>query len=59
MKKNKTSKSCRVIVESVKSISGSPINDLIVFMLSVRNEPEEAKLNITTISDGKGGRIFL
>lgn len=45
--------------QSSELLSDNPLVNLIVSMLSVRTETEEAKLNMTTISDGKGGRIYL
>lgn len=46
-------------VEIVDVSSNSPLLDLITLMSSVQTNTPEAKQNETTISDGKGGQIYL
>jgi len=60
IKDHKGSKSRnRLTARTSQTSSDHPMYDLINLMSSVRSNPEETKLNVTTISDGKGGRIFL
>lgn len=39
--------------------SRSPLSNLVLIMKSVKTNVSEAASNQTTISDGKGGRIYL
>ena len=56
---NKSQARPTVNIEKVDVSSNSPLLDLIILMSSVQTNTLEARLNETTISDGKGGQIYL
>lgn len=56
---NKSQAKPATSVEKVDVSPNSPVLNLVTLMSSVPTNTPEAKLNETTISDGKGGQIYL
>lgn len=49
----------KTLLQTSLELIENPIFSLVEVMRSVKTDTPEAELNVTTISDGKGGRILL